>query len=69
MGIPHAEKVMFHDQAVQSVGRSGIFALKKKIEEYHKSICATPAIFYQVIRECISGVCIIVQDGMPYRGN
>lgn len=51
MGIPHAEKVMFHDQKVQLVGGWGIFALKKKEEEYHKSIFATPTFFfYQIIR-------------------
>lgn len=47
MGIPHAEKVMFHDQKVQLVGRLAIFALKK-IKEYHKSIYATPTIFIKL---------------------
>lgn len=40
MGIPHAEKVMFHDQD-SSIGRQIGNLCRKKNEEFHKGKVAT----------------------------
>lgn len=44
MGIPHAEKVMFHDQNSSVGSRIGNLCIKTKNEEHHKSIFVTPTI-------------------------